>query len=615
MRRVVLLVAVVAFGFAAQNSKGEVSLALEDRIDDIPVKVDSQMLKFTVIRDAWNPKQWYVVPDRPRLATRLDSKQRRVPELSMLLIQSEDNAKQTITEEALLQFAVTLAVPAEATDTLKDAIATQYKGEKLDRSQILLSGLPLLSSEATVVVPKTEGDFLVGTAFGDGVGPTFATQEQVFLLRLTRKGADALKAALSQGNGIAIQYSMKYDGLTPKVGFKVKVNWSQLQTHYSRNDRARARASWFGLVRAGADYDRQEVLNDLVNDKCLEVEVVEGSGFKREDANKYLDPILARINKEFEVQLAPPEKIDPAKADAPEASGFFFGGGYSVAIKNVTTKKSGTETISFSTRQYVERKTYAGGFVSLKPFDEDIREAAVIVVPPGPWQSSYFLLPTVGTNLGIQRADITVKLNRGKENLSTRSAKWEVTDGKGQWTEPKEAKAGPRSMIQFPLLNLGVKNKNDLKNTRYNVKLTLLTASNDEVTIDKEMETFDGSLPLPALSRSLIDIVTINPQALTLAGVKDAGKTNLVAVHVSLKAGNNTLSREITPFNDNGTPLPPRPIYFFVPKNEKGETPPVEATVMYQRKGQQPGKYDLYYETKDMKKELPSLSLILTDDK
>ena len=107
------LVAVLAFA-TISPALAQVSLAMEDRIDDISVKIGGQVQKFTVIRDAWNSRQWYVVPDRPRLAERVDSAGNRAPELIMLLIQSEDESKRTITEEALLQFAVSLAIPSAA---------------------------------------------------------------------------------------------------------------------------------------------------------------------------------------------------------------------------------------------------------------------------------------------------------------------------------------------------------------------------------------------------------------------------------------------------------------------------------------------------------------------
>lgn len=483
------LVTFVTLGLTPSTSYAEVSLAMQDRLDDKPVTINGRLYKFTVIRDAWNRFQWYVVPDRPRLAERIDAKGQRVPELAMFLIQSEDSKKSgLIYEEALLQFAVSLAVPAEANEPLRKAIAEH---EQCEASQITLSGLPLSSAEANIYVPAT-GEFLASATQGAGVGPIFNSQEQAFLLHLTKKGADTLATALQKGNGINISYVLKYEGLTPKAGFKVKVHWDQVYRHFSRQDRAKARASLFGLVTLGGDYDRQQLMNDLENNRCLEVEVIENKGFKKEDAWKFLEPILARINKELEVQLAPPPTEQAARAADPESGGAalpgvftgFMGGGagYSVAIKEASSKRQGTETISFAARMHIERTTVAGGFASLKGYPDSVRNDAIIVVPPGPWKSSYFLLPNVGTDIGIKSANLTLVLMRGTERLSTRTAHWEIVrdkeQAKGQWSD----KNGPTSVVAFPLLALGAIDAKDLK---FLLRLALDTGE-DEVILERE---------------------------------------------------------------------------------------------------------------------------------
>jgi hypothetical protein len=442
---------------------------------------------------------------------------------------------------------------------------------------------------------------------GTGVAGTFASSEQIFTLHLTKKGADALATQLTDGNGIGVQYTLKYLGQTPKAGFKVKVNYTQLAHHLSTNEKWKARSGlWFDFFSATATHDRQEVLNELEGSKCLEVEIIEGSNLKKEDIFKQLDPILARIQKELEFTFAPPPPVPAAQVADPEAFGRGLGVGYSRVVKDVTTKKRGEEVISFAARSLVEKTHIVGGFASLRPFPKAVRDECVILVKPGPWASSYFLLPAIGADLGVRSATVTVALMKGDEELVTDTATWEPANGVGHWTNTRGRAI--RHLV-FGLIASGLRGKADLKdkNVHYAVSLTLTTADQD-ATVRRKVPVFDGSLPLPNLSRGLFDVVTINPAALSFRQVdpKDPDAT-ATAVHVALQAGSASLRKAITPYVENGRTVPPRPLVFLVPKAEGGDVP-IAAKVVLQRAG---GAKSPLIETKDLAKDEPSLSVIL----
>src|SRR5262249_28471978 len=140
-----------------------------------------------------------------------------------------------------------------------------------------------------------------------------------FQVPLTRMGTDLYENLTSGNTGIGVRAQLTYQGLMPAKGFKVTVSWDQLRDYFSKDERIRASVSYsafFGLVRASASYEKQnsEIREALEQHKCIKVEVIEGTGFTLADADKYLQPLLARINQELLDDTKPPEKIDPANA-------------------------------------------------------------------------------------------------------------------------------------------------------------------------------------------------------------------------------------------------------------------------------------------------------------
>jgi hypothetical protein len=74
----------IALVICPRAAQAQASLAAEDIIDEVPVKIGNAVEKFTVIRDAIQTDQWYYVPDQPRIAERVMSSGQREPEFALV---------------------------------------------------------------------------------------------------------------------------------------------------------------------------------------------------------------------------------------------------------------------------------------------------------------------------------------------------------------------------------------------------------------------------------------------------------------------------------------------------------------------------------------------------
>ena len=100
-------------------AEAQASLAAEDIIDEVPVKLGNLTERFTVIRDAIHQDQWYYAPDQPRLAEHVGANGQREPEFTLVRYQFKDPANpEALAEGGFLQFAITLALPPEALSQL-----------------------------------------------------------------------------------------------------------------------------------------------------------------------------------------------------------------------------------------------------------------------------------------------------------------------------------------------------------------------------------------------------------------------------------------------------------------------------------------------------------------
>lgn len=555
----------LAMAFAPTQADAQASLAAEDMLDEVPVTVGGVPESFTLIRDAIRPEQWYYAPDRPRLFERSLAGGPIEPDFTLIRYQFKDptNPEKPL-EGGLMQFALTLALPAEAIPQLKHAIAA---ATKMPVEKVRLGALPFESAAVSLYLPES-GELIPSKPQGPRIAPTFATQKVAFSMALTRIGSDVFAELVNGNTGLALGVEFTYNGLTPAAGFAISVDWDQAYRHYSKDEQFRAKAGVLGTLGAKASVDRVSVYDSLTTNKVIQIEIIEGANFKAEDAAKYVDEIVARINKELLEQLTPPTAVDPAKAqDASGAGkafldnmkGTFAGSfGYSVAMKKQTQVKRGRERIEFNTRAHATRKTIAGGFMGIGRYPEAVRTRLVTVVPPGPWKSALFQLPEVGDQkeIGIRQVDLQVRLKHRGQTHETQAVRW-TTDG--GWMGP-EGKT--RRILAFGLLGLKQTDP-DLKDVSFEC-VAQITVKNDVLKVIQELPMDDEGFVNTPLS--LVKVVRVAGLGLEWKGLAEGG--DLLMVSVGLEAGNRSFTGVLTPQHVDGQLTPPAPLYWLVPRGD-----------------------------------------------
>lgn len=102
---------------------------------------------------------------------------------------------------------------------------------------------------------------------------------------------------------------------------------------------------WFGV---DAQLDREKLRDELIRNKAIKIEVIEGENFDMSQIDNYLQPILNRINQEILETFKPPEKVEIASTSDLSVGEGWIGLGYSVAVKDFKNVKKGKETIDFT---------------------------------------------------------------------------------------------------------------------------------------------------------------------------------------------------------------------------------------------------------------------------
>jgi hypothetical protein len=548
----------------------QASLAAEDIIDEVPVKIGNVIEKFTVLRDAIQRDQWYYIPDQPRVVERSMSDGQREPEFALVRYQFKDPANpEQLAEGGFLQFAMTLGLPPEAIPQLRAAISTR-SGVKPE--SIRLAALPFKSATANLYFPKT-GLLVASENIGPGIAPTFATQKMAYAIPLTKIGSDVYDTLVNGTTGLAAGIEFTYTGLTPPVGFTVTVDWDTAYTFYSKDEKARGEAMVLGIFGVNASVDRNKLLETLKQNKVITIDEIDNP----ENGAKYLELILDRINKELLEASKPPDRVPEAAAENNKVSdkilnalkGRFWGSGsYSVSLKNRNQVKKGHETVSFRSRKLQERKTIASGFVGIGSYSEEIRKRLVTVVPPGPWKSAFFLLPNVGDaqEIGISQVDLEVRLKKGDATHSTQVAVWKPTGGWGG-----VGSTGPRSMLAFGLMDLYTADPT-LKDVKFETA-TQVTLKNDVLRVNDSLPVDDQRAIVTPLSAT--KVIRLDTTSLSWSGLLPESK--LVSATVSLRAGDKSFNALVKPRLIDNKLAPPAPANWVVPRN----VPSVTATITF----------------------------------
>lgn len=556
----IALLAIAATLCLPAAGAAQASLAAEDIIDEVPVKIGSAVEKFTVIRDAIQTNQWYYVPDQPRVVERQMASGQREPEFMLVRFQFKNPANpEELAEGGFLQFAISLALPPEAIPQLRAAIARRTKDNP---DTIRLAALPFKSASAHLYVPNS-GLLVASEHVGTGIAPTFATQKMTYAIPLTKIGSDVYDTLVNGTTGLAAGIEFTYTGLTPPVGFTVEVDWDQAYTFYSKDEKFRAELSVASYFGGKASVDRNKLLETLKQKKVIRVVEIDNP----ENGAKYLEMLLDRINKELIENVKPPTNIQEAAAGEPSLStniveklqGKFFGSvGYSVSIKSRKQVRQGKETVSFQSRKLQDRKTIAAGFVGIGSYPEDVRRRLVTIVPPGPWKSAFFLLPNVGDaqEIGIGGVDLQIRLKKGDVTHATQVAVWKPGTG---WRGV--GSADPRSMIVFGLMEL-YRQDPKLSNVRFETT-TQVTLMRDVLKVKDSLPVDDQHAIVTPLSA--VKVIRLDTTSLSWSGLTPDSK--LVSATVSLKAGEKSFNALVKPRLLDDKLAPPQAVNWIVPRN------------------------------------------------
>ena len=551
----------------------QASLAAEDIAEDVAVDVRGVKETFTVIRDALERNQWYYIPNAPRLFER-EYQGKLEPEFSLVRYEfSDPDNPNSLLQGGLLQFAATLAVPPEALNQMKQAIVAKFPGTKLE--EVRLSGMPLKSARVSLLSP-IKGALLTSQPQGGGIGPATASQKMAFLLEMSANGTDVYEQLVRGNTGVPVHVEFIYLGLTPKAGFKVTVNWSQAYRHYSRDDKFRARASWFGLVSANTKVDITKIRNELENANAIKVEAIEGENFDMAKIDDYMQPILKRINDELLEQMKPPSYAEAAKAEVPGSGGFFGGVGYSVAIKNESKVKKGTEEFDFRVQSIVERATIADGFLGIGRYPKEIQDKLLTVAQPG-FKSAYLILPSVGDRLGIE--EVTFEAAVDVSDAPTYTAQWKPSSG---WMYNDH----PGTVIPIGLTSLAATLKREPTELKLRTTTRIVTNQNQVIEVPQIIPAFNGRKATTPPTAT-VDVVQVDGSCLpwgALALPATLGP-QLQAVDVQLRCGADKLSTTLRPKRENGRYSQPDLVNFLIPRlsNEA-----VTANIAYKFIGRDP---------------------------
>ncbi len=581
-RKARLVLILLSFCSISPSLKANPSLDIQDWIDDIVVDINGIKSRFTVISDATQPKQWYYVPDQPRLAEK-EINGVRYPEFALVKYQGLDPENPNVEiEKGILQFSVSLAIPAEANQAMRKAIEKR-RGIK----NIALGPLPMKDAKAYLLETST-GTLLASAPKSGGLAPTVATQKMPFQLDLTKLGADVYDAITTKttgGVGIVVEFT--YRGLTPKLFCKASFNWKKAHKYFGENKQFAGKVSYLGFMSGNANVEKTKIVEQLTQQGLVTIDSITGGDLTVDKCQKLVvEPLLSRVSEtmfkspgiELKAAAAKVDEVEKEAEDDDEKddedkdkkkggflSRFFkkFSASVSYTHKLVDINRVQTvnETQQFTNRQLEERKTIAGGFIGIGHYPEEVRKQLVVEVGSGAWDRSLVLLPEIDPTIDIKSVDLTVKPLL-EQFVEAQHFKWSKEIG---WSNYR---GKPARFAYFPLQGLGLDDEslNDLQ---------LQTVS----VITRKGQAIESKRNFPAneIIRDVfsdIELVEVHDEDLKWKRINSEGVLTSVAVEIKTKS--DVLNRRFAPINREGTWASPPAIYWFVRKNE-----PVTATINF----------------------------------
>lgn len=552
------------------------SLAAADQYV-VTVDTDNGPETYTVIRDGRIGEQFYYVPIKPTIATeKINGK--TMPVFQLLSYQTKDS------DGGILQMSMVSGVAQDTIDKIKSKLfSLKVPAGKVPR----LSPLAIKSAELTLY--DLGGQMLDQVAPKPGIAPIFGTQHYPFMLKLKSLGADIIKALCTKQGGLPVLITYTFQGMTPKAGFEVEVDWDACYEHFSTNTEVALEVAK-NSISGSLGLDIATLREKFVSEGLIKITSLTNEAVDAKLLDDLMTPILNLITKELFEQIHPPTSIAPAEAEKlkedeakseiaaaaqglseayMKSTGRFFKAGAKVdfAMKDVKIVKKGKFTYKFDRQAIVDRTTSFGGLLGIGNFPKEIQDKCITTMPAGNWEMAFYILPSVGKpeSLGIDTLDISVapeeKIGADKwqqiSGYKTESAGFNKTK-KAIWTDKERREI---LNFRFPLKALYDREGFKRENYRFKILTTIKPTTGKSLEITTYAPLFDGDLPI-APPTDLVDVLTIDGSCLTFG--EDVGQ--VFKAPGQLKAGVRTWSLILSADN---------PIqHFMVPVDEKLITVP-----------------------------------------
>ncbi|MGM0600693.1 MAG: hypothetical protein ACQETH_12860 [Candidatus Rifleibacteriota bacterium] len=537
-RKSFLLSAMVLFClFASVSSFAQApSLASSDHYVVTIETENGEKENFTIIRDGRIRNHFYYVPNRPIVAyTTRNGKAK--PIFQLMSYQTEDKNNELI-QGGILQMSMVMGVSQEVRDKILQKITSKFVSEDYTL-QYKLSPMPI--KEAQITVYDLGGDMLDQEKPKGGIAPIFGTQHYPFMLKLSKLGSDMMEELSTKNGGLPVLITYTFQGMTPKAGFEVEVDWDACYEHFSTDTELTATVAK-NAIGGSLGMDISTLREKFESEGLIKIDSLTNETVTSEDLDNLMKPILDMITKELFEQIHPPKSIPPAEAEKlkeeqkkPPIAAAVQGVTESIlkatkrffcakakldfALKDVKIVKKGKFTYKFNRQAIVERTTSFGGLLGIGNYPKEVQDECITTMPKGNWESAYFVLPSVGNPdaLGLREVNISITPQHKDGSYWKQISGYEIKtgyfnkNGKAIWTDKNNKEV---TRFLYPLKALYETEGFDTRNYRFKVDTTISPAKGNSFKTTAYMNMFDGDLPIPS-PMNLVDQLTIDGCCLT----------------------------------------------------------------------------------------------------
>jgi hypothetical protein len=496
---------------------------------------------FTIIRDGRIRHHFYYVPNRPIVAYTIKNGNAK-PVFQLMSYQTEDENNDLV-QGGILQMSMVMGVSQEVRDKILQKIRSKFIFEDYSL-QHRLSPMPI--KEAQITVYDLGGEMLAQEAPKGGIAPIFGTQHYPFMLKLSKLGSDMMEALCRRNGGLPVLITYTFQGMTPKAGFEVEVDWDACYEHFSTDTELCATVAK-NAIGGSLGLDISTLREQFESEGLIKIDSLTNETVTSEDLDNLMKPILDMITRELFEQIHPPESIPPAEAEklkeeqkkppiAAAVQGvtetilkatkrfFCAKAKLDFALKDVKIVKKGKFTYKFNRQAIVERTTSFGGLLGIGNYPKEVQDDCITTMPKGNWESAYFVLPSVGNpdSLGLKEVSISITPQQKQGSNWQQISGYEIKtgyfnkSGKAIWTDKNNKEV---TRFLYPLKALYESDNFDTRNYRFKVDTTITPVKGDSFKTTSYMNMFDGDLPVPS-PMNLVDQLTIDGCCLTFGTEK-----------------------------------------------------------------------------------------------